>query len=212
MGALALFLVIAGGTAYAADTIGSSDIIDGQVKSADIGNNQVQSVDVRDDTLANGGLGSADIQNGALGTSDIHDESLGGIDIADDTITHFDVANEDLTGADIANQSGVDTCTHGTARFGELCVGVANQHNTWISAGILCGNLELRLPSLGEAVSLATNYDLPSVDEREYFWTDETLGSGPIFQVWIVYDEAGGFTFDDVTASHETVCVTTPTN
>ena len=36
-GFLALFLVIAGGTAYAANTIGSTDIINGQVKSADIG-------------------------------------------------------------------------------------------------------------------------------------------------------------------------------
>ena len=56
MGALALFLVIAGGTAYAANTIGSSDIIDGQVMrvdladeaitSAKIGQKQIRSVDV----------------------------------------------------------------------------------------------------------------------------------------------------------------------
>ena len=71
MGALALFLVIAGGTAYAANTIGSSDIVNGQVKSPDIGTGQVQSVDVRDDTLSNGGLGSADIADGALNDEDI---------------------------------------------------------------------------------------------------------------------------------------------
>ena len=58
MGALALFLVIAGGTAYAANTIGSADIINGQVKSADIGDNQVQSIDVK-----NGGLTGADIKD-----------------------------------------------------------------------------------------------------------------------------------------------------
>ncbi len=67
MGALALFLVLAGGTAYAANTIGSSDIIDGQVKTADIGNNQVRSADVRDDALANGGLTGADIVESSLG-------------------------------------------------------------------------------------------------------------------------------------------------
>ena len=55
MGALALFLVLAGGTAYAANTIGSSDIINGQVRTVDIGNNQVSSADVRDDTLAERG-------------------------------------------------------------------------------------------------------------------------------------------------------------
>ena len=50
-GFLALFLVIAGGTAYAANTIGSTDIINGQVKSADIGTGQVQSIDVGSDAL-----------------------------------------------------------------------------------------------------------------------------------------------------------------
>ena len=61
-GLLALFLVIAGGTAYAANTIGSTDIINGQVKSVDIGTGQVQSVDVKDD-----GLSSADLAADARG-------------------------------------------------------------------------------------------------------------------------------------------------
>ena len=39
---------LTGGVAYAANTIDSADIINGQVKSPDIGSNQVQSVDVRD--------------------------------------------------------------------------------------------------------------------------------------------------------------------
>ena len=70
-GLLALFLVIAGGTAYAANTIGSSDIIDGQVKSVDIGNNQVQSVDVRDDTLSGGGLSAEDLRPGSVANDEI---------------------------------------------------------------------------------------------------------------------------------------------
>jgi hypothetical protein len=71
MGALALFLVIAGGTAYAADTIGSADIIDGQVKSADIGNNQVRSTDVRDDALPGGGLRSEDLADASVQLGDL---------------------------------------------------------------------------------------------------------------------------------------------
>ena len=93
MSTLAVVLVVAGGTAYAANTVFSADIVDGEVKTADIGNNQVRSADVRDDSASGGGL----------------------------------------TGADIANQSGVDNCTHGTARFGELCVGVANINQNWDS-------------------------------------------------------------------------------
>ena len=50
-GFVARFLVIAGDTAYAANTIGSTDIINGQVKSADIGTGQVQSIDVKSEGL-----------------------------------------------------------------------------------------------------------------------------------------------------------------
>ncbi len=61
-GLLALFLVIAGGTAYAANTIGSSDVIDNSLLSADLKNNQaVKSADV-----ANGKLADEDIAQLAI--------------------------------------------------------------------------------------------------------------------------------------------------
>ncbi len=57
-GFLALFLVVAGGTAYAANTVFSSDIVNGEVKAADIatgavhtseiGDNQIRSADVKE--------------------------------------------------------------------------------------------------------------------------------------------------------------------
>ncbi len=172
MGALALFLVIAGGTAYAADTIGSDDIINGQVKTVDIGNHQVRSVDVRDDTLPGGGL----------------------------------------TGVDIADQSGVDTCTHGTARFGELCVRNDNVQRNWSGAVARCNELGLRLPSLGEATTLGSNFDIPDVDNFEELWTDarDAFG-GPEPVIWVV-NEDGGIFASVVSNPEETVCVTTPTN
>ena len=73
MGALALFPVIAGGTAYAANTVGSDDIIDGQVKSADIGNNQVQSVDVRDQAIASSDLAVGSVANDEIRVGAIPD-------------------------------------------------------------------------------------------------------------------------------------------
>ena len=78
---LCLFFVMAGGAAYAADTIFSSDIVDGEVKTPDIaqnavatgkiGNNQVFPADVRDDTLPDGGLTAADLAQNAVGTSEL---------------------------------------------------------------------------------------------------------------------------------------------
>ena len=75
MSSIAVFGVLAGGTAYAANTIGSSDIIDGQVKSVDIGDNEVNSADVKDQSL---------------NTFDV--STFLGVDVVDGTLTSADVA------------------------------------------------------------------------------------------------------------------------
>lgn len=76
-GPLALFLVLTGGIAYAANTIGSSDIINESILSQDIKNGQVASSDVRNDNLANGGLQGVDVLNNSLTGDDINESSLG---------------------------------------------------------------------------------------------------------------------------------------
>ena len=102
MGALALFLVLTGGVAYAANTVFSSDIV----------NDQVFSADVRNDTLAGGGLAAHDLRSGSVATAEINDGA----------VRPADVQNESLTGADIKDRSGVDTCPDDSERLGELCV------------------------------------------------------------------------------------------
>ena len=67
MGAFALFLVIAGGTAYAANTIGSSDVINNSLLSEDIKDNAVASIDLDN----NRAVRSADVANGQLNDEDI---------------------------------------------------------------------------------------------------------------------------------------------
>jgi hypothetical protein len=54
MGALALFLVIAGGTAYAANTIGSADVINESLLSQDLKNDNVTGDDVLESSLKQG--------------------------------------------------------------------------------------------------------------------------------------------------------------
>ena len=169
---LALVLVLTGGVAYAADTIGSSDVIDNSLTSDDLKNNQaVRSADVR---------------------------------------------SEALTGADIKDQSGVDTCSHGTSRYGELCVASPDTtERIWYQAAVHCSNLELRLPSMGEAMSLAKHYDVPTVGdfpEGQFFWTDEQTDSGSTGGA--VVDEAGslGNTPASNSGGSRTICVMTPMN
>jgi len=71
---VALFIAIVsfGGTAaYAANTIRSSDIVDGQVKNQDLADNAV---------------GTKKIQDGSVLGADIKDNSLGGADIKESTL------------------------------------------------------------------------------------------------------------------------------
>jgi hypothetical protein len=102
MGALALFLVLTGGVAYAANTVFSEDIVNGEVKSVDIGNNQVRSADVRDDTLAGGGLTAADLDPSAFFSGDIARSGVGGVfEIPTNAIQSVEVSDNSLTGADV---------------------------------------------------------------------------------------------------------------
>ena len=68
---LALFLAL-GGTAYAAATIGSAQVVDNSLESRDLRDNAaVQSRDVLNDNLTGGGLRAQDLAPGAVGASDV---------------------------------------------------------------------------------------------------------------------------------------------
>ncbi len=73
--AATLALVMASsGVAYAANTVRSTDIVDGAVKSVDIATNGVQSIDIK-----NGGIALGDLSNGARNTL-----TAGAVDHLDD--------------------------------------------------------------------------------------------------------------------------------
>jgi hypothetical protein len=74
VGTMALFVAVGTGGAYAANTVFSSDIVDGEVKSVDIGNNEIASGDIKDNTV---------------NTFDVH--SFIGDDVIDGTLTGADV-------------------------------------------------------------------------------------------------------------------------
>ena len=87
VGFLALFVAL-GGSAYAVNTVRSTDIVDGEVKSVDIGNNEI---------------GSADVKDNSLNTFDVH--SFLGVDVVDGTLTGADVATGRSPGHDIGPRS-----------------------------------------------------------------------------------------------------------
>lgn len=109
MSTLAFTLVIGGGTAYAANTVFSTDIVDGEVKTADLAansvtgakvtSNQIYSTDVRDDTLASGGLSSIDLAADSVGASEIAANSVDSEEIINNSLTLSDLLGANVSGA-----------------------------------------------------------------------------------------------------------------
>jgi hypothetical protein len=151
------------------------------------------------------------------GSNTVQSDDLGpgaqvqGPDVAANAINSSDVVNESLTGADIKNKSGVDACVSG-ARLGQLCVRAENFDRPWIDAANHCANLDMRMPSLAEALELAKTHDIPNVDDNELFWTGNryiSTGGGFVADLSDDFGHAGYASWD---SEFETVCVTTPTN
>ena len=110
VGLLALALLLAGGTAYAAglskNSVRSPQIKNGQVKSVDLRDNGVKSVDIR-----NGTLGSADFGSGSVNGNSIAENAVSGPQVADDAI-----GATEITGGAV----GADEIADGTVGAAEL--------------------------------------------------------------------------------------------
>jgi len=73
---------LTGGVAYAANTVGSADVIDNSLLSADLKNNQaVKSADVTNENLT-----GVDLADGTLGGADLGDNSLTGADLSESSL------------------------------------------------------------------------------------------------------------------------------
>jgi hypothetical protein len=81
---LAFFLALSTGGAYAANTIFSEDIVDGQVKTPDVANGAVIT-----DKLAGGAVTSDKVKDDGLGGRDVLDNTLKGVDIDESTLTNI---------------------------------------------------------------------------------------------------------------------------
>ena len=99
VGYIALFMVLSG-TAYAANTVFSADIVDGEVKSVDVANAGLTGVDV-----ANSSLTGFDVADNTVAGADVTNSSLTGVDVSNGSLTGADVADNSLTGTDIAENT-----------------------------------------------------------------------------------------------------------
>jgi hypothetical protein len=126
---------------------------------------------------------------------------------------HPNIIAGSINGQDIADRSGVDTCKKPLVKkFGPICAGSDGVLRNWSDAVNYCAGLGLRLPSVSEAIALATKNDVPGVTKRgapsnTLFWTDEVFSNGANS---LVVNDGGGISLTANNSPWETVCVTDP--
>jgi hypothetical protein len=105
---LALFIAVSTGGAYAANTIGSSDVIDESLLSQDIKNGEVKTADIGADAMTSSKLANGSVQNSDLGpdavtTSKIKAGSVGTTDIADNAVLTGKILDGNVFTNDLAD-------------------------------------------------------------------------------------------------------------
>ncbi len=96
LGLIAIFIAL-GGTAYAANTIGSDDIIDESILSQDIKNAQVTSGDLRANAVVSGDVRNDTTSGGGLTAPDLAADSVGSSEIAPFSVTTGDLSDNAVT-------------------------------------------------------------------------------------------------------------------
>jgi hypothetical protein len=91
MATLAFLIAVAGGTAYAANTVFSEDIVNGEVKAPDLHTAAVTGPKIRDGEVSNidlraDAVDGSKIQDNSISSTEVVANSLNGSDITDATI------------------------------------------------------------------------------------------------------------------------------
>ena len=107
---IALTVALGTGGAYAANTIGSADIIDESIQSVDIKNGEVKTPDllasgVTSGKIADGAVANADIATGAVDSNSVLDESLTSSDLATNSVNATEIADGSIDSGEIVNDS-----------------------------------------------------------------------------------------------------------
>ncbi len=103
MAALALFIALATGSAYAANTVFSTDIVDGEVKTADLGANAVTEA-----KLAGGAVVNSKLKNDAVTSPKVLNETLLGADVKDNALKGADIDESTLSSIGGGGPAGGD--------------------------------------------------------------------------------------------------------
>ncbi len=180
--ALALFVALSTGTAYAADTIFSTDIVDGQVMTQDLHAGAVTSAKIKDGTivsddiadttitgqkLANETVGSSQIATDAIGPTEIADNSIDTGEIVDDSLFAADLAPNSVGSSEIAAGAvGASEVANNSLTMADIKGADVSGHVSFSAGAVANGackdfNISVGGASVGEAVVISTQAALP---------------------------------------------------
>jgi hypothetical protein len=107
---LALTIALGTGTAYAANTVGSDDIINESIQSVDLKNGEVKTVDIGADQITSarikpGGVINSDLGADAVNSSKVLIDSLTSADLAIDSVGASELAANSVGSGELATDS-----------------------------------------------------------------------------------------------------------
>jgi hypothetical protein len=107
---LALMIALGTGTAYAANTVFSEDIVNGEVKTVDIHSQAVTTEKIAAEAVGggkvlDGSLSAVDLATDAVGSDEIANESILANDIATNAVNATEVADNAIDGGEVVNDS-----------------------------------------------------------------------------------------------------------
>jgi hypothetical protein len=107
---IALFVALATGGAYAANTVFSTDIVNGQVTNADLADatppGELGPQGVSAEKIETGAITSAKIADGAVAGADLANDAIGGSTVPDNSLTLADLRGADVNGTEITVKKG----------------------------------------------------------------------------------------------------------